>query len=309
MDAGYAFQSPAWDGIFSNSALTLTHVWQQQDVESIDMLNELRVRVISEALGTLLEQRKQVYDEAMHSKCRLSRDITHSFPRTLEVRAHNNKCLAQIAASDGCHRHIYKAVDRANGVKLHGRALCKFLDNILLAPRRLEHCLGVRVAFCASTLAQRGIFNGTIGDVVGFKRNTKRAPPFSTFTSVPVVRFSTVNGAVSTTEIAPEARQLLSVQRVGPFAECTQVPLVLPWAVTVHHVQGISMERAVLYRSCRFAPGMLYVSLSSVLSMSGVFIKSFERSKVVADATVRQFYDTRDSLAQAFSNCLASAPS
>lgn len=55
LEAGYAFEWPAWDRIFGSCALTLTYVWGQQDVEFTDMLNELRVGIVSVALGALLE--------------------------------------------------------------------------------------------------------------------------------------------------------------------------------------------------------------------------------------------------------------
>lgn len=303
-EAGYAFQAPAWDEIFDGKVLHLTYVWRQSDAEFISMLNDLRVGEVSPALSALMEQRQRAY-EAFSPSGGLGHDVTHIFPRTQEVLKHNARCLQQLEAATRSKRVSYDAVDRAIGVDMTDLALQAVLDKSLLAPKVLHVCVGARVAMCGNGLRREGVFNGTVGVVTGFEDGGGSVGlPDARFRIVPVVLFSTVNRGMVSCVVAAESMKLESVHRDGPFAERVQVPLVLAWAVTIHRVQGLSLDRAVLDLARCFTAGMVYVALSRIRSASGVFIKSFDESKVVVAAPVRLFYREQASLGDRYAHCL-----
>ena len=56
----------------------------------------------------------------------------------------------------------------------------------------------------------------------------------------------------------------------------TQFPLMLSWACTCHKVQGLSLQSAVisfeLFRQRQFNAGQLYVALSRVTALTGLFL-------------------------------------
>ena len=57
----------------------------------------------------------------------------------------------------------------------------------------------------------------------------------------------------------------------------TQLPIILCWAATLHKVQGLSLDAAVLNLGDKvFEPGMAYVALSRVRTLDGVALSSFE---------------------------------
>ena len=58
-----------------------------------------------------------------------------------------------------------------------------------------------------------------------------------------------------------------------------QYAIVLAWAVTIHKVQGLGLDRAVMDLGKNvFAHGMAYVALSRVKSLEGVCVIGLSRS-------------------------------
>jgi hypothetical protein len=56
-----------------------------------------------------------------------------------------------------------------------------------------------------------------------------------------------------------------------------QYPLILAFAITIHKCQGLSLNSAIIDLSNKvFSPGMAYVALSRVRSLSGLHLISFD---------------------------------
>jgi ATP-dependent DNA helicase PIF1 len=71
-----------------------------------------------------------------------------------------------------------------------------------------------------------------------------------------------------------------------------QFPLVLSWGCTVHKVQGLSLDNAVIHLgSDVFEKGMAYVALSRVRTIQGLYLLSLDPSKIVANDIVIEEYE------------------
>ncbi|TXJ22499.1 MAG: hypothetical protein E6Q24_20990 [Chitinophagaceae bacterium] len=80
---------------------------------------------------------------------------------------------------------------------------------------------------------------------------------------------------------------------IGTFK---QFPLKLAWAITVHKSQGLTFEKAVIDVAEAFVPGQVYVALSRIITLKGVFLKSTISSSVIIAPPVTEatFLDSSD---------------
>ena len=73
-----------------------------------------------------------------------------------------------------------------------------------------------------------------------------------------------------------------------------QIPLILAWAITVHKSQGMTIEKVRCSLGNAFAEGQVYVAISRVKSLDGLFIESFNINNVKANKKVIEFYEKND---------------
>jgi hypothetical protein len=130
---------------------------------------------------------------------------------------------------------------------------------------------GAMVMLTCNLSIEDGLCNGSQGIVVDFKNNE------------PMVRFR--NGM--TRHISPHFWQ----SEEWPTLAIGQYPLILAWALTIHKIQGATLDCAEMdLGSSVFAYGQTYVALSRVKSIEGVYIKQYSAHKIRANPIVQAFY-------------------
>jgi ATP-dependent DNA helicase PIF1 len=69
------------------------------------------------------------------------------------------------------------------------------------------------------------------------------------------------------------------------------MPLILSWAVTIHKIQGTTLDTAVMdLGNTVFEYGQMYVALSRVKTLEGLFLEGFNPKKIKANPKVVEFY-------------------
>jgi ATP-dependent DNA helicase PIF1 len=168
---------------------------------------------------------------------------TRLYARNINVDTVNERELAGIEAEE----KLFSMERR--GLK----AFVYVLVKSCLAPQELRLKAGAEVMFVKNA-ADGSYVNGTRGKVESFD-DEDGWPQVRTFdghliTATPVEWKLEDNGTVSATII--------------------QVPLRLAWAITIHKSQGMTLDAAEIDLSDAFEPGMGYVALSRVRSLSGL---------------------------------------
>jgi ATP-dependent DNA helicase PIF1 len=104
-------------------------------------------------------------------------------------------------------------------------------------------------------------------------------------TGLPIVEFK--NGAIL--EIGHHKWQSETI----PSVAVKQIPLILAWAITIHKSQGASLDMAEIDVGHNiFECGQTYVALSRVKSLDGLYLKSFDPTRILINKKVRDFYES-----------------
>ncbi|SFO74532.1 PIF1-like helicase [Prevotella sp. tf2-5] len=160
----------------------------------------------------------------------------------------NQKCLAEIEAEE----YTYE-----------GTVTGKFEEKRFPVDMTLKLKVGAQVMFTRNDQHKRWV-NGTIGTVTKLAKDEIQVTTGGATYVVPNCSWESYSY-----EYDKEERKMKK-ELMGTF---TQYPLRLAWAITVHKSQGMTFDKLYLDLSRgMFAAGQLYVALSRVRSLDGLFL-------------------------------------
>lgn len=259
----FAFEAQAWQEA-DIKPVVLTACHRQNDARFIGLLEKLRFADLVNAELGLLKQREKF--------------LSDNEPKTIltslnqQVQTINHQHL--IALSGDEHSYIMTG----DGTEKHQA----FLRQNCLAPETLTLKLGARVMMLKNTYQRLGIINGSLGQIVKFTGNYKR----------PIVRFDNDIEL----EIEPETWELNEMNPTtgvpATVASIKQFPLTLAWAITIHKSQGLTLNAALVDLTRVFAPGQVYVALSRLSNLEGLYLRGFDPNRVKCDVRVKKFYQS-----------------
>lgn len=291
----FCFQSERWREVFPNrNCIQLASIFRQSDSSFVKILNEIRVGNISEETIDILNERV--------GKIYASEDgfvPTKIFPIRTKVDNMNQHMFDSLDSEI----YEYEVIKVSNMTRYleSGKAIeMRHLVNRLVdeeiereinsmiknsqIQEKIELKVGSVVMCTANIDVKAGICNGSQGVIVGFAEDLiVEDIPCQGFTCVPIVKFN--NGIVR------RMNAHFWQSETHPTICVGQIPLMLAWAVTVHKIQGASMQLADIdIGSGIFEYGQTYVALSRIRNLDGLFISSFNPAKVKANPLVIEFY-------------------
>jgi len=208
---------------------------RQEDKELIKILNSIRTNSCDD--NTL--NKLQTVNRGDKT---LIQTATKLYTHNIDVDSINERELKNISGKT----FVYTMRHRGKEI------LALALKKGCLAPEKLYIKKGAKVMFVKNNF-EAGYVNGTLGRVINFSED-----------GFPIVE--TLSGK----KIVAAPMSWIIEEEGSIKAEIVQVPLRLAWAITVHKSQGMSLDSAEIDLSKSFVPGMGYVALSRVRTLSGI---------------------------------------
>jgi ATP-dependent DNA helicase PIF1 len=145
-----------------------------------------------------------------------------------------------------------------------------YLKNNTLTEETLNLKVGAFVMCVSNLCLEQGVSNGSIGKVIDFENK------------YPVVQFEKCKLTIGLKEFKSENIPGISIY---------QVPLILAWSITIHKSQGLTLERAIIdVGNDIFEGGQMYVALSRIQSLKGLYLKEFDLNSLKINKKVLDFY-------------------
>jgi ATP-dependent DNA helicase PIF1 len=233
-EAHFAFKSNAWHAMDIHVCY-LQEQHRQEDGPFLSLLKAIRNNTVDEEHFELLQSR-------FNAKIRSGIKPTRLFTHNIDVDAINQKELDALTGDE----EVFPMYTEGP------KKLLELLVKGCLAPEELVLKVGAAVMFVKNNFP-KGYVNGTLGTVIGF--NTEGAPIVQTFSG------KLIEVELSSWEMEEPGKEK---------ARIYQLPLRLAWAITIHKSQGMTLDAAEIDLRKSFVPGMGYVALSRVRSLSGI---------------------------------------
>ena len=278
---------------FDVSILTYNHR-QADDRNWASVLNRIRLGCHSESDCAELLQRQKV-DLTKPPFCNALR----IFPLKADVEKHNLTCLQSQIRYSKLYEIIAKDVvvqapDRLTPDEISRLKPYKVNDTAGLTDK-LQLTVGSRVMLIRNIAVDEGLVNGAQGFVTGVEFEADHNFPSAIYVAFDNNKIGAsfqrlgmavnIDGKIYNHNVKLSA---IDVQFYGKFDihwQRTQFPLTLSWATTVHKVQGITLDYAVLdIGATVFQSGMTYVTLSRVRSIHGLALINFEKRKILTSS-------------------------
>ncbi len=264
----FSFESPLWSSLFPRERVVeLTKVFRQSDPVFLKILRQIRRGGISLKMLEILMTRVGHPQDPKHTPTIIT-------PKRGLCQKINDESLAKL---DGAVKVFRMSVDRETRTFVPEAVIQA--ETRTLKKCAMEEILRLKVGsqvMCVVNLdldSETPIVNGSRGVVKSF------------LNEYPIVEFQ--NGRVSLMKphkIASDTVDGLSL---------SQVPLIPAWAITTHKSQGVTLESAIIDAgSENFEYGQIYVALSRVKTLDGVYLTALDPTKIAANPKVIQYYQS-----------------
>jgi ATP-dependent DNA helicase PIF1 len=279
--ARYCFESSLWNDTFpKENVIQLKKIFRQTDEVYASILNQIREGRIKKSSNDLLLSLvgRKIEDGSIVQPTKL-------FPLRSKTEAINESKMSDLQSQEEEFklkylRHLpYPEQEKGVPIQrftpeqiemdlknIHGSILCNDI---------LKLKVGAQVMCVVNIELPTGgmICNGSQGVVVKFTEDR-----------LPLVKYR--NGLEMVMKY--HVWESENIPGIG----VSQVPLILAWAITIHKSQGATMDVAeVDVGSGVFECGQTYVALSRVKSLEGLYLSSFDASKILVHKKVIEFYE------------------
>jgi ATP-dependent DNA helicase PIF1 len=287
----FCFESDEWYKVFAmKNHIELTSIFRQEDQDYIDILNEIRKGELSEKNAEKLKT--YVGREYVKTDNNTLYTPTKLFPTRVKTDYINNMMFNTLD-EDEYHLELgvktdctvlldcgkafsYEQILKCNRMSPQEREYeIENLKNNTPCEKLLKLKVGSNVLCCANIDLDCGICNGSQGIITRIEEKGEAT----------IIEVKFTNGI--TRVIEPHWWQ----SEEYPCIAIKQFPLLLSWAMTIHKIQGATLDMAEIdIGSSIFEYGQTYVALSRIKSLNGLYLSDFNPNKIKPNPKVINFY-------------------
>lgn len=277
----FCFESDDWNTVFrAHCQIQLIKIFRQTDEIYSTILNQIREgKIRRKSNDLLLEYVGRPF------AANLVAEPTKLFPTRAKVENINNTKMTALQSDEKEFKIKYlkdlemtraERVMRVDYTDKDIQMELEFLANNLICEKEMKLKIGAQVMSIINIQSDRGldVCNGSQGIITSF----------CAVSGCPQVKFNNGIEMIMT-------RNIWQSDKI-PGIGVSQVPLILAWALTIHKSQGATLDAAEIdVGSGIFECGQTYVALSRVKSLDGLYLTSFDASKIRINRKVKEFYD------------------
>jgi hypothetical protein len=229
-------------------SIELDKIFRQNDERFIHLLNNLRNNTSSPEDISILNEKFKTESEIDQLE-----DI-------ITITTHNYKAEAI----------NQKELESLKGETFEFNAIIEkdFPENLYPLPKTLTLKLGAQVMFIKNDSSGDGLyFNGKMAKITSIDKDKIEVKMTESSINYTLKREVWKNNRFVVNENTKEIEE----EVLGTFQ---QFPIKLAWAVTVHKSQGLTFDKAVIDVGMAFAPGQVYVALSRLKSLDGLYLRT-----------------------------------
>ncbi|CAI5670377.1 unnamed protein product [Oreochromis niloticus] len=262
--------------------ITLTEIMRQKDdVAFAEMLNRIRVK---EKTDELSQCDRDLLSQAVTAPEECPIEVLHIYATNKNVESHNTDTLKKLHSNI-----IIINADDFQKDKCTGRMARRdkpFTGGRNDLPDTLNVAEGARVMLTRNLDTLNGLVNGAFGILIKVVRSENDGQIIKLG-----LRMDNRQSVRSNRSANAASDDLVYIERAEESlkfkgAVRRQFPVKLAFACTIHKTQGLTTQTAVVSMKNIFEPGMAYVALSRVTSLSGLYLQDLDENKIYANPEV-----------------------
>jgi ATP-dependent DNA helicase PIF1 len=276
----FCFESPLWIETFAlENHVNLCKIFRQNDAIYQRILNQIREGRLKSSSNQILQQLvgKQIDKDCLIQPTKL-------FPTRNKVDYINTTEMNNLKGEEYEYKIKYHTDLDMNTNEKNVRigytneqiqTELLYLKNNLPCEEIVKFKIGAQVMCIVNIQLDNGdiLCNGARGIVVDLS-----------IQGLPVVKY---NGGYQMI-MSPH----IWTSELIPGIGVSQVPVILAWALTIHKAQGSTLDIAEVDAGSQiFECGQTYVALSRVKSLEGLYLRSFDVTKIRINKKVQEFYE------------------
>jgi hypothetical protein len=228
--------------------MELDKIFRQSDPKFIDLLNHLRMN--------------EIYPEEIKflNSFYKKEDELKTLDEVITITTHNAKAEAQ-------NRRTLEALKK-DSYFFHAEITGDFPESLYPVPKLLELKEGAQIMFIKNDSSGYGsYFNGKLAVIKEITKDSIIVGTKEKDWNFQLRKERWENKKYRVNEETKEIEE----EVIGTF---DHYPIKLAWAVTVHKSQGLTFDSAIIDVGSAFSPGQVYVALSRLRGLEGLYLKS-----------------------------------